>query len=89
MGGIAKTFNYGAAVSTPLYPCLKSKMGISSVATPMLYGHLLLMISMKRITMLFYSTYLAKGSSQTKKQESRYYKAAILALAFMEVISLS
>ena len=79
MGGRPKTSTLDVTVRAPLSPCSKSKRQVNaSAATPTLSGHLLIpMVSMLVIVVRCCSTCLAKGTSQNKKQATRYGVAEI------------
>jgi hypothetical protein len=83
MGGCSKTSTHDVTVSDPLSPSSKSKMGTASAATPTLSGHLT--GSMLVIVMPCCSTSLAKGTSQTNEQATRYSVAAVWGLVLVEV----
>jgi hypothetical protein len=85
MGGTAKISTHDVTVRTPQSPCSKSKTrGTASAATPALSGHLTL--SMLVILVRCCSTYLAKGTSQTKEQGGGYSVAAIGGLVIVEMV---
>jgi hypothetical protein len=91
MGGCAKTSIHDVTASTPRSLSLKSKtQGTASAATPTLSGHvLLILVSILVIVVQFCSTCLAKDTSQTKEQASRYSVAAIMGLVLKEVMAVS
>jgi hypothetical protein len=88
MGGCAKTSTRDVTASALPSPCSKSKAQESaSAATPTLSGHL--MISLLVIVVRCCSTCLGKGTSQTKEQATIYTVAGVMALVFMEVVTMS
>ncbi len=90
MGGCAKTFTHDVTASAPQSPCSKSKTQVNvSAATPMLSGHLLILVTMLVIVVRCCSTCLAKGTSQTKEQARRYTVQACGGLVLEEVPGMS
>jgi F0F1-type ATP synthase membrane subunit c/vacuolar-type H+-ATPase subunit K len=85
MGGSTKTSTHDVTISDPLSPSSKSKMGTASAATPTLSGSHLT-VSMLVIVMPCCSTSLAKGTSQTNEQATRYSVTAIVGLVLVEVV---
>ena len=89
MGGCVKTSTHDVTASTLQSPCSESKTQVNaSVATPTLSGHLV-MISLLVIVVRCCSTCLAKGTSQTKEQATRYCVPAGLGLFLVEVTGVS
>ncbi len=85
-----KTSTHDVTASAPRSPCSKSKTQVNaSAAIPTLSGHLHLSGSMLVIVVRCCSTCLAKGTSQTKEQASRYTVTAGGGLVLMEVVALS
>jgi hypothetical protein len=86
MGGSTKTSTNDVMASILRSPCSKSKtQGTASAATPMLSGHLHLMVSMLVIVVRCCSTCLAKGTSQTKEQARRYSVTGIAGLVLVKL----
>jgi hypothetical protein len=77
MGGSSKTSTHDVMAKDPRSLSSKSKKGTASVATPALSGHHLMTGSMLVIVMPCCSTSLAKGTSQTNEQATRYTVKAI------------
>ena len=78
MGGWPKTSIHDVTARGLRYHCSKSKtLENASVATPMLSGNHLLMIALSKwlIILRCYSTSLARGTSQTVKQATRFTNA--------------
>ena len=88
MDGSGKISTHVVTTRGPLFPCSKLKMGIASVATPLLSGNHV-QESMTVIVLRFYSTCLLKDIFQTNKQARRYSVVAIMDLALEEVVTVS
>ena len=86
MGGCTKTSTQNVTARAPHSPCSKLKMETASAATPAQSGHLhLITVSMLMIVVRCCSTCLAKGTSQTKEQASRYCVTAVVGLVLVEM----
>ncbi len=91
MGGSLKTFTHDVTVKAPRSLCSKSKTQENVLAaTPTLSGNLLgFTVTMLVIVVRCCLTCLAKGTSQTKEQATRYIVTARGGLILVEVMAVS
>jgi hypothetical protein len=87
MGGCAKTSTHDVTANAPQSPFSKLKTGTASVVTPKLSGSQLSLKIRLLIVMPCCSTFLAKGTSQTKEQAVRYRITLLKGLVLLEIIS--
>ena len=89
MGGNSLTSTQDVTTKDQQSLCLKSKTETASVASQLLSGHLLTLISMLVIATRCCSTCLSKGTSPTNEQAKRYTAIVTVDLILVEMVPLN
>ena len=89
MGGNTLTSTQDVTTKDQQSLCLKSKTETASVASQLLSGHLLTMVSLLVIATRCCLTCLSKGTSPTNEQAKRYTAEVTMDLFFVEIVKLN
>ena len=89
MGGNSLTSTQDVTTKDQQSLCLKSKTETASVASQLLSGHLLTLISMLVIATRCCLTCLSKGTSPTNEQAKRYAALVTVDLLLVEMVALN
>ena len=89
MGGTPLTFTQDVTTKDQQSLCLKSKTETASVASQLLSGHLLTLLSLLVIAMRCCLTCLSKGTSPTNEQAKRYTALDTMDLFFVEMVAMN
>jgi hypothetical protein len=89
MGGNSLTSTQDVTTKGQQSLCLKSKTETASVASQLLSGHLLTLVSMLVIATRCCLTCLSKGTSPTNEQAKRYSAEVTMDLILVEILLLN